>query len=78
MDNNEIHMPVAKAASAIGLAGVTWSEWAAILAAFYTFLLIGEWLWKRLGRPFAEGRGWIKPRAAPTESEWARLRPGGE
>lgn len=78
MDNNEISMPVAKATSAIAASAISWSDMAAILAAVYTLLLIAEWLWKRLLRPFCERKGWIKPRTMPSESEWARLRPGGE
>ena len=60
MENKDISMPVAKAASALAAAGLTWSEWAAILAAFYTFLLISEWFWKRLWRPLLERKGWIR------------------
>lgn len=41
--------------------GITsWSDVAAMLAALYTALLIFEWMWKRVFRPFAERRGWIK------------------
>lgn len=39
----------------------SWADVAAFLAAIYSLLLIGEWLWKRLGRPFCEARGWLKP-----------------
>lgn len=60
MEKSDISMPVAKAASAFALAGLSWSEWAAILAAFYTLLLISEWWWKKLWRPLLERRGWIK------------------
>jgi hypothetical protein len=80
MDNHDIDMPVAKAASAIAAAGLSWSEVAAALAGFYTFLLIIEWFWKRLWRPLLERKGWLRPkrRVIVSESEWARLRPEGE
>lgn len=103
MNNTEISMPVAKAASAITVAvaaktdvaesvaqaavqnapdsvwllvmSVQWSTVASIFAAIYTFTLISEWWWKKLWRPLAEQRGWIKPkkRRVLTESEWALL-----
>lgn len=44
-------------AAAIGIG--SWSDVAAALAALYTLLLIGEWLWKKVGRPFCERRGWL-------------------
>lgn len=60
MEKQDISMPVAKATSAFAAAGLTWSEWAAILAAFYTLLLITEWWWKKLWRPLLERKGWIE------------------
>lgn len=39
----------------------TWADLAAALAAIYTLCLWGEWLWKRLIRPFAVRRGWLPP-----------------
>ena len=79
--------PVVKVVSAWAAVGI--SSWAdvqamagaiaALLAAFYSLLLIGEWWWKKFWRPMAEDRGWIKRKpAAMTESEWAALRPGGK
>ncbi len=41
---------------------IPWGTIASIMAAAYTALLIGEWLWKKLLRPLAERRGWVKPR----------------
>lgn len=41
---------------------IPWGTIASILAAAYTALLIGEWLWKKLLRPLAERRRWVKPR----------------
>jgi len=53
--------PVVKAASAWGAVAITsWADFAAMLAAFYTLILIAEWGWKKLLRPFAERRGWLK------------------
>ena len=40
----------------------SWADVAAFLAAVYSLLLIGEWLWKKIGRPFCERRGWIAAR----------------
>lgn len=56
----------AKAGSAwlgVGLASSTdWAQIASMLAALYTLLLIVEWLWRKLLRPVAEARGWVKRR----------------
>jgi hypothetical protein len=54
--------PIAKFITAwVAAIGVSsWSDFAAMLAAIYTLLLVGEWLWKRVGRPFCEARGWVK------------------
>lgn len=38
----------------------SWADAASAVAALYTMLLIGEWTWKKILRPFAETRGWIK------------------
>jgi hypothetical protein len=35
---------------------------ASTVAVLYSFHLLGEWYWKKVWRPFAERRGWIKPR----------------
>lgn len=43
----------------IGLSLSTWADVAAFLAAVYSAVLLLEWLWKRVGRPFAERRGWV-------------------
>ena len=37
----------------------TWADVAAFLAALYSALLVGEFLWKKWFRPLAEWRGWI-------------------
>lgn len=60
-DQETVAAPVLKAVSAWGVVAITsWADVAAMLAAFYTVLLIGEWFWKKFGRPAAESRGWIK------------------
>ena len=38
----------------------SWADFASMLAAIYTLLLIFEWLWKKFGRPFCEMHGWVK------------------
>jgi len=54
-------VPVVKVASVWGAVAITsWADFAAMLAAFYTLILIAEWGWKKLLRPFAERRGWLR------------------
>lgn len=54
-------MTAAKIGTAWAAVGITsWADAASALAFLYTLLLIGEWVWKRAGRPFAERRGWVK------------------
>lgn len=49
----------------VGMAfhSVEWSKLASTLAStaafVYSLILIGEWWWKRIGRPLAESRGWL-------------------
>jgi len=61
-----------KIASAWAAVAITsWADAAAALAALYTILLIGEWVWKKVLRPFAERQGLIKRvsrRATDTEN----------
>lgn len=40
----------------------TWADLAAAAAFAYSVILILEFFWKWLGRPFAEKRGWLQPR----------------
>ena len=59
------HTSVDHAALKVGTAWIatiftSWADFAAFLAAIYTMLLICEWIWKRLGRPYSERRGWVK------------------
>lgn len=69
MDQTQISSPVTKVVIAWGGVGVSFtfpmSEFAAMLAALYTSLMIGEWCWKRFARTFCERRGWVKPLQAP-------------
>jgi hypothetical protein len=39
---------------------IPWGTVASMAAAAYTLLLITEWFWKKLWRPFFESRGWLK------------------
>lgn len=53
-----------KVGSAWALIGITsWADFASALAALYTVILLGEWLWKHAIRPLCERKGWIKPKA---------------
>ena len=69
MNSTDIDMPLAKSLSLWALIGISsWADAASfaaalagILAAFYSVLLISEWFWKKVWRPLAEWRGWIKP-----------------
>lgn len=50
-----------KLGTAWGAVGITsWADAASALAFLYTLVLLGEWLWKKAIRPFAERRGWIE------------------
>jgi len=50
-----------KLGTAWAAVGITsWADFAAVLAAIYSALLIGEFLWKKVLRPLAKWRGWIK------------------
>ena len=61
-DHGQISAPVLKAVSAWGVVAITsWADVAAMLAAIYTLLLMCEWGWKKIIRPFTERRGWTKP-----------------
>jgi hypothetical protein len=44
------------------LLALPWATIAQVAAAMYSLLLISEWFWKKLWRPFAERRGWLKPK----------------
>lgn len=45
------------------LVGITsWADFAAALAAIYSALLICEFVWKKVVRPFLERMGWVERR----------------
>lgn len=61
--HTSVTSPGIKIVSVWAAVGFTsWADVAAFLAALYSALLIGEWLWKRIFRPFGERRGWLKAR----------------
>lgn len=54
----------AKLVGALAALGISsWGEFAAFVAAAYSLLLIGEWMWRHVARPFCVWRGWLKPKA---------------
>lgn len=72
--SEDIANPAAKVVSLWAVIGITsWTEAAAFAGFVYSLLLIGEWLWKKLARPFAERRGWIKPKQRP-DTDFGSLR----
>lgn len=61
--NDDVKHPVIKAASGTVLAvwsDMSWGERAQMAAFLYTLCLLIEWLWKRVLKPLAQRRGWIK------------------
>ena len=62
-DHVSVDHPVLKLATAwLAAVGVgSWSDFAALCAATYSVILIGEWLWKRVFRSWAERLGLVKP-----------------
>ena len=80
---DEIKHPVIKAASGslVGAwAAMSWGERAQMAAFLYTMALLVEWLWKRLLKPLAQRRGWVrgKPRDFLDSTGHADLDDGGE
>lgn len=54
-------LTAAKIGTAWAAVGITsWADAASALAFIYTLLLLLEWVWKRIARPFAERRSWLK------------------
>ncbi len=49
--------------AAVGI--TSWADFAAFMAAVYSLLLVAEFVWKKLARPFLEWRGWIEPKGKP-------------
>lgn len=54
-------MPPSSDPTLVLVLALPWATIAQMAAALYTMLLMGEWFWKKLWRPLAERRGWIKP-----------------
>ena len=55
--------PVAKVVSVwVAVKITSWADAASFVACMYTLILLGEWFWRRCGRPFLESRGWIARR----------------
>lgn len=60
---SSVSAPVTKIASVWLAFGITsWSDIAAIAAASYSMLLIGEWFYKRFWRDIFVRWGWVKPK----------------
>lgn len=65
MNSDDVQNGFFKVGTAWAAWGITnWSDFAAALAAVYTCILIGEWIWKKAIRPIAVMRGWMKPLTA--------------
>ena len=61
-EGGQVSAPMFKIITTWGAVAITsWSDVAAILAAIYTLILIGEWAWKKI-RPTFERMGWLKRR----------------
>lgn len=60
-DPTEVSHPIIKGLSAVGiwLTSLDWSKPAQAGAFLYTMILVFEWFWKKLWRPFLVQRGWI-------------------
>ncbi len=57
----EVSAPVFKLVTAwIAVSITSWAEAASFLAAIYSAILIGEWVWKRLLRPWCVRHGWVR------------------
>lgn len=68
--DSQVHHPVARGITAVGMtifAGLSPSTIAAWLAVILNALLIADWFWKRLGRPYAIRHGWYVPRKPRAE-----------
>lgn len=68
MNDDSVTVVGIKLATVWGAVGITsWSDLAAFLAALYSALLLGEWVWKHGIRRFCERRGWVKRRLRRAE-----------
>jgi hypothetical protein len=56
--------PVLKVLTAwLAVVGISsWAEAAAFIGFLYTLCLMGEWVWKRIVKPYCARRGWIERR----------------
>lgn len=64
--STEVNHPILKGVGAFTsamFASITPSALAAYLAAILNLLLIVDWIWKRLGKPYALRKGWIVGKA---------------
>ncbi len=58
---SEIQGKLFKIGTAWGAVGITsWADAASAIAFLYTFVLLCEWLWKKLVKPALMSRGYIK------------------
>lgn len=59
------------------IVGLPWDKIASLVAALYTSVLFGEWLFKKVWRawlrPIAVRRGWVAGEQLLTRSQWAEL-----
>lgn len=61
MEDGRIAWPLAKVLSVWAAIGITsWAEFASFVAGMYSVALLGEWVWKKIGRNLAIRLGWIK------------------
>ena len=63
LEGEDVKYPVVKLASVVAATsvGLSWNDIAAMVATAYTFLLILDFLWKKIGKPYARSRGWVEP-----------------
>jgi hypothetical protein len=62
-DQKEGVVSGAKLVTAWAAVGVTsWADVAAALAALYSALLVGEFIWKKIARPLFVLAGWVPPK----------------
>ena len=65
MQDTPINHAAVKVASAVGVFATIdlWTTLGKVCAATYSILILAEWVWKRVIKPVAIKRGWIKPPA---------------
>ena len=63
VDHTQAVVDLAKVGSVWAAVGITsWADAASAIAFLYTAMLAGDWIWKKIGRPFFEARGWVGKR----------------